>query len=108
MLNGLPRNWLGEPGIQVSAKLSALLARRNILLHNVVGNMRQFIGTPPCSILPYSRWLRSSESGSDGGAWPPSQVWSRIVVKCCVSAINMRGEGLLGCYVPVGVKWRGV
>ena len=50
MLNGLPRNWLGEPGIQASAKLSALLARRNILLHNVVGNMRQFIGTPPCSI----------------------------------------------------------
>ena len=46
MLNGLPRNWLGEPGIQVSAKLSALLARRNILLHNVVGNMRQFIGNP--------------------------------------------------------------
>ena len=24
MLNGLPRNWLGEPGIQASAKLSAL------------------------------------------------------------------------------------
>ena len=34
MLNGLPRNWLGEPGIQASAKLSALLARRNILLHS--------------------------------------------------------------------------
>ena len=45
MLNGLPRNWLGEAGIQASAKLSALLARRNILLYNVVGNMRQFIGT---------------------------------------------------------------
>ena len=96
MLNGLPRNWLGEPGIQAGAKLSALPARRNILLHNVVGNMRQFIGTPPCSILPYFRWLRSSESGSGGGVCP-WQVWSRIVVKCCVSAINMRREGLLGC-----------
>ena len=92
MLNGLPRNWLGEPGIQASAKLSALLARRNILLHNVVGNMRQFIGTPPCSILPYSRWLRSSESGSGGGAWPRRKCGhgSSLNVVCPLSICGVK------------------
>jgi len=92
VLNGLPRNWLGEPGIQASAKLSALLARRNILLYNVVGNMRQFIGTTvfDSALFPLVEEFRI---GFRPGSVAPSQVWSRIVVKCCVSAINMRREG---------------
>ena len=36
------RNWLGGPGIQASAKLSTLTARRTIVLHNAIGNMRHF------------------------------------------------------------------
>ena len=42
MLNGLPRNWLGEAGIQASAKWSALRHDEIFLLHNEIGYMRHF------------------------------------------------------------------
>jgi len=54
-------------------------ARRNILLHNEIGNMRHFTGNRPYSISPYSAVKRYSGKGDTSPHdAPPLQSAGRI------------------------------